>query len=149
MRKCCLIQRKNNSICHRDLYIWAMVSAGRVKLLVRNLNRFLVFTSRELTRRSVSGYTLAESIAERMTMWAERTPVLLSTGCEYRRCSNTFDLVRTTKKAELRVKTNSRWKSILSRTGFFGYRFDDLTPSSFMLLSLQIQQVAYLVLNEF
>src|ERR1035441_3946880 len=41
MRKCCLIQRKNSSICHRDLYSWAMVSAGSVKLLVRNLNRFL------------------------------------------------------------------------------------------------------------
>jgi len=37
---------KNNSTCQRHLYIFAMVSAGNVKLLVRNLNRFLVSTSR-------------------------------------------------------------------------------------------------------
>ena len=40
------VTRAYNSTCHRDLYIWAMVRAGRVKLLVRNFNRFLVFTSR-------------------------------------------------------------------------------------------------------
>src|SRR5437588_7534971 len=32
---------KNNSTCQRDLYIWVIVSAGGVQLLVRNLNRFL------------------------------------------------------------------------------------------------------------
>src|ERR1019366_4511479 len=37
---------KNNSTGQRDLYIGGIVSAGSMKLLVRNLNRFLVFTSR-------------------------------------------------------------------------------------------------------
>ena len=37
---------KKSSIRQRDLYNCAMVSAGSVKLLVKNLNRFLVFTSR-------------------------------------------------------------------------------------------------------
>ena len=54
----------------------------------------------------------ADSYDDRITVWSERTPVLLSTGCEYRRCSNTFDLVRTTKEAELSVNTKSRWKSM-------------------------------------
>ena len=35
IRRCCLIHLKNSSTCQRLLYVRAMVSAGRTKLLVR------------------------------------------------------------------------------------------------------------------
>jgi hypothetical protein len=60
----------------------AMVRAGSVKLFVRNVNLFLVSTSRYRTRRNGSGYTLADPIAVSMTVLSDRTPVALSTGRE-------------------------------------------------------------------
>ena len=96
-----MIHLKNNSTCHLDLYRRAIEMAGRLKLLVRNENRFFVSGSTNLILLRTSGYSFAELNPARTTTWSQRRPVVRSTERELRLFSWELRLARVTKKAEV------------------------------------------------
>src|SRR5207245_1204839 len=111
MRRCCLIQRKNNSSFQRARYNWAIVQAGRRKLLVKKVNR-------ESPRHRNSGCVArdrdsAGPFALRSAEWFGRFAILpflrRDVSCGGQNCI--FFLARVTKKAQAWAKRYRRAKS--------------------------------------